>query len=276
MLVLVFFFTGWTPSYLRFFGAAYTDKCMLRLCLVHRCMPIGAACRTLGFQTPPTNKRDLKKRFIQLTKECHPDLHADDEKAATERMVQLTQAYACLKKVLENGVQYRRNAAASATRAGRKAGQAGETSANHAEEWEEVAASFRAPGSSIILRGFTLPWQRATSSTVTAAMEARIHEPNTSFSDFVRFARQLERDRQRKEERIRRDAATADGSHGFTADYFEKTQRSSAARRGLNVGPASTHVVRLGIFYYGRRLRRLVTEAPRNAWHTVRYIFLGH
>lgn len=236
-------------------------------------MPIGVACRTLGFQTPPTNKRDLKKRFIQLTKENHPDLHADNEKAATERMVQLTQAYACLKKVLEHGVHYQRNSAAK----GKKEDKS--STSKHEEEWADVAASFRAPGSSISLRGFTLPWQRSSSSTTTTAMEAKLHESNISFNDFVHFARQLERDRRRKEARIKADAATADGTHGFTADYFENTQKNSEARRGGGSGsggPASTHVVRLGAFYYGRRLRRFVTEAPRNAWHTIRYIFLGH
>jgi DnaJ-class molecular chaperone len=240
-------------------------------------MPIGVACRTLGFQTPPTNKRDLKKRFVQLTKENHPDLHADDEKAATERMVQLTQAYACLKKVLEHGVHYRRTAAAAGSRNDGKVEQC-ETSARFAEEWEEVAASFQAPGSSISLRGFTLPWQRARSSTVTATMESKIHEPDISFDDFVRFARQLEKDRQRREDRAKDDAAAANGTHGFTAEYFENMQKNSAARRGLSSGSGatSTHVLRLGVFFYGRRLRRLATEAPRNAWHTIRYIFLGH
>lgn len=249
---------------------------MLQRCLLQRCMPIGAACRALGFQTPPTNKRDLKKRFIQLTKENHPDLHADNEKAATERMVQLTQAYACLKKVLEHGVHYKANAAARSHRRQKEGTASGESSASHEAEWEEVAASFRAPGSSLSLRGFTLPWQRATSSTVTASMESKLHEPNVSFHDFVVFARQLEKNRCKKEERIRDDAAMAEGSHGFTAEYFDNTQKNSAARRGLREGSGgSTHVVWLGMFYYGRRLRRMAAEAPRNAWHTIRYIVLG-
>ncbi|KPA76050.1 putative mitochondrial chaperone protein DNAj [Leptomonas pyrrhocoris] len=247
---------------------------MLRRCLLRRCMPIGVACRTLGFQTPPTNNRDLKKRFIQLTKEHHPDLHADDAEAATERMVRLTQAYTCLKKLLEHGVHYQRNAGAGAG----PQQKSGERSSSRAEEveWAEAAASFRAPGSSISLRGFTLPWQRATTTTATASMESMMSEPNVSFHDFVRFARQLEHDRQRREERRRSDAATADGTHGFTAEYFESTERSRTACRGPKVGPASTHVVRLWAFYYGRRLRAFAVAAPRNAWHTIRYILLGH
>ncbi|KPI83152.1 hypothetical protein ABL78_7819 [Leptomonas seymouri] len=237
-------------------------------------MPIGVACRTLGFQNPPTNKRDLKKRFITLTKESHPDLHADNEKAATERMVQLTQAYACLKKVLEHGVQYKASATAG-TRAARRPKKNGQPPL-HEEDWEGVATDFRAPGSSISLRGFTLPWQRAASSTATASAASKMLDPNVSFRDFVYAARQLEKDCQRREERVRRDAATADGTHGFTADYFEGIRRDSAARRGLSVGLASTHVARLGARYYGHRLLRFVTEAPRNTWRSIRYIVLGY
>lgn len=262
---------------------------MLRLCLLYRSMPIGVACRTLGFQTPPTNKRDLKKRFVELTKENHPDLHADDEKAATARMVQLTEAYTCLKSVLEHGVQYQANAAASAvhrhrhhrggTSHGGGDGAAASGAGGHDAEWAEVTATFRAPGSSLSLRGFTLPWQRSTSSTAAAALEAKLQEPHLTFGEFLRYARQVEREHTRKEERVREDAATADGTHGFTAAYFEHTQHNSAARRGDAGGAAglpSTQVWALAAYYYGRRLRRAFRQAPRNAWHTIRYVFMGH
>lgn len=253
---------------------------MLRLCLLQRCMPIGVACRTLGFQTPPTTKRELKKRFVKLTKEHHPDLHADNEKAATERMVQLTQAYTCLKKVIEHGVHYKANAAGARGAAAEGGNDKASASAGQEAEWEEVAASFRAPGSSLSLRGFTLPWQRTSSSTVVAAMESKLQEPDISFRDFVAFTRQLEKDRVHRETRIRDDAPTGDGTHGFTSDYFENTQKNSEARRGVVEdgvhGRTSMQMARLGVFYYGRRLRRLAAEAPRKAWHTIRYVFLGH
>ncbi|KAG5510334.1 hypothetical protein JKF63_07663 [Porcisia hertigi] len=257
---------------------------MLRLCLVHRCIPIGVACRTLGYRVPPTNKRDLKKRFVQLTKETHPDLHAGDEKAATARMVQLTEAYTCLKKLLEHRVQHAQRTDFGERPFGAGAStKPGTAAQSHANEWAEVAASFRAPGSSISLRGFALPWQRTTttsnssSSTTIASMEAKMSEANLSFSDFVRYARRHEQQHRQREEAIRNDAAMADGTHGFTAEYFEKTQANRAAMRGTEKhGMVSTRLMALGALYYGRRLRRALTEAPRTAWHTLRYIISGH
>ncbi|KAG5485694.1 hypothetical protein LSCM4_06652 [Leishmania orientalis] len=254
---------------------------MLRPCQPHRCLPIGVACRTLGFQLPPSNKRDLKKRFVQLTMESHPDLHAENEKAATARMVQLTEAYTCLKNLLEHRVQYQNGSGLSPCPqhpSNTRASSQGDAAARpHADEWAEAAASFRAPGSSISLRNFTLPWQRNTRSTATSSWEAKMREPNVSFRDFARYARDLEKDLQQREERIREDAATADGTHGFTAEYFERTQKNSAAGRGMvRHGLPSTHLVALGAFYYGRRLRYAVAQAPQTAWHALRYVLLGH
>ncbi|CBZ24423.1 conserved hypothetical protein [Leishmania mexicana MHOM/GT/2001/U1103] len=251
---------------------------MLRHCPLHRCLPIGVACRLLGFQAPPTSKHDLRKRFVQLTKECHPDLHADDEKAATAKMVQLTEAYTCLKKLLEHRVQHHHgtNLGPRPSSAG-ASGEGNAAARPHEDVWAEVAASFRAPGSSISLRGFTLPWQRTTSNSVISSMEAKMREPNVSFSDFVRYARHLEKDRQTKENRIRADAAMANGTHGFTAEYFETVHKNSAARRGTErCGLPMTHLMTLGAFYYGRRLRNGIAQAPQTAWRTLRYVFLGH
>ncbi|CAJ1018356.1 hypothetical protein Q4I32_001684 [Leishmania shawi] len=254
---------------------------MFRLSLLHRCLPIGVACRTLGFQAPPTNKHDLKKKFVQLTKENHPDLHADDEKAATARMVQLTEAYTSLKKLLEHRVQYQQGANLGQHRQGPSSAvansESGTAARPHEDEWAEVATSFHAPGSSISLRGVTLPWQRAASNTVISSMESKLREPSVSFHEFVRYARHLEKHRQKREERIREDAATADGTHGFTAEYFESVQKNRAARRGTErCGLPSTRLMALGAFYYGCRLRNAVAQAPWTAWRTLRYVFLGH
>ncbi|KAG5485024.1 hypothetical protein LSCM1_07104 [Leishmania martiniquensis] len=254
---------------------------MLRSCLPRRCMSIGVACRTLGFQAPPTNRRDLKKRFVQLTKANHPDLHADNESAATAKMVQLTEAYACLKKLLEHRVQYQQGTGLSPCcqrPSSKGASSRGNAAASpHADEWAEVGASFRAPGSSISLRNFTLPWQRTTGGKVASSLAAKTWEPGVSFRDFARYARRLERERQQREERIRRDAATAGGTHGFTAEYFERTQRRSVSGRGMEKdGLPSTRLIALGAFYYGRRLRYAVARAPRTMWGALRYVFLGH
>ncbi|AYU76736.1 DnaJ domain containing protein, putative [Leishmania donovani] len=251
---------------------------MLRHCPLHRCLPISVACRVLGFQAPPTSKHDLRKRFVQLTKECHPDLHAENEKAATAKMVQLTEAYTCLKKLLEHRVQYHQGAGLGPRPSSASASGEGSAAARpHEDVWAEVTASFRAPGSSISLRGFTLPWQRTTSNSVISSLEAKMREANVSFSDFVRYARHLEKDRQTKENRIRADAAMADGTHGFTAEYFESVNKNSAFRRATERRRLPmTHFMTLGAFYYGRRLRNGIEQAPRGAWRTLRYVVLGH
>ncbi|GET86572.1 hypothetical protein, conserved [Leishmania tarentolae] len=268
---------AWAESQLwrmHFCGSA-TRTAMLRHCPLHRCLPISVACQILGFQAPPTSKHDLRKRFVQLTKECHPDLHADDTKVATAQMVQLTEAYTCLRKLLEHRVQHRQGAGLSSRPSSAATSDA--SARPHEDEWAEVAASFRAPGSSISLRGFALPWQRTTSDSVTSSMETKMREPNVSFSDFVRHMRHLETARQATEKRIREDAPMADGTHGFTAEYFENLQKSETARRGSKLRRLPmVHLITLGVFYYGRRLRNGIAQAPRTAWRTLCYVFLGH
>lgn len=65
---------------------------------------ISSACRHLKFTAPPSSKKILKKRFLELAKENHPDrakakgLNVD---AATKKMASLTEAYKTLEEVLK-------------------------------------------------------------------------------------------------------------------------------------------------------------------------------
>lgn len=64
---------------------------------------ISAACRNLKFTAPPSNKKVLKKRFLELAKEHHPDrakakgLNVD---LATKKMASLTESYKTLQQVI--------------------------------------------------------------------------------------------------------------------------------------------------------------------------------
>ncbi|CAD2222599.1 chaperone protein DNAJ [Angomonas deanei] len=235
---------------------------MLRWSIVRR-MSIKAACDTMDFKVPPNNKKDLKTRFIHLAKERHPDQNHNSD-AATTDMVRLTEAYKTLKKVIEEGV---------ATRPVVKAeGATG-------EDMESVARSFVVPGSSVSLRGFTLPWQRAPTRTASTAAAEELLSTSTSFTTYVSGIRQAAADRRRREERIDKDAARSEGSHGFTAEHFAEMRRMKERMRVEHpsdeeayLSTQGTSWVRLTWRYYGRKFRCYVKKLPQTIRESLRYI----
>lgn len=243
---------------------------MLRQTAPRWSMPIRTACRTLGFAAPPASSAVLRQRFVELTKQHHPDLHAENTAEATARMVELTQAYACLKKVLRTSVQYNHQSSAAA------ASSASSSPPGAVEEWRTVADTFNAPGSGVSLYGFVLPWQRSRTDQNTAALEAKLNDPKTSFAEYVECIRGIEAVQRRRADQVRRDAPMSDGSHGFDSTYFEKVHAyRDAVNGGRSARTTSIRLLALAVIFYGRRARRRLVQAPQSLWKAVRYICLG-
>ncbi|EPY31200.1 chaperone protein DNAJ [Strigomonas culicis] len=245
---------------------------MFRACRVCRAMAIGVACKTMNFKVPPTDKKELKKRFITLAKERHPDLNTERSEKATAEMVKLTEAYATLKKLIEAGVTV--SATAPMAAGGPQADMA------------SVAASFVTPGSSLSLRGFTLPWQRSVTTTAATKAAAQLDAEEVGFREYARRMRALRRQETQRDARIRDDAAQSAGSHGFTAEHFAEMEKmrerlrfsdrdAAGEQRVPGGGTArcgSVQLLPLLWRYYSKRAYRHMRQAPRKLWDSLRYI----
>lgn len=75
---------------------------MLRSCRVYYAMSLPMACRVMNFSEPPRHRRQLRQRYLTLTKERHPDsVHGQGARGkhvtdATAAMIRLTDAYRVL------------------------------------------------------------------------------------------------------------------------------------------------------------------------------------
>lgn len=246
---------------------------MLRSTRVLGHLSVGVACRVLGLRAPPKNQKLLKKTFVELAKQHHPDQNADNVAASTKRMVAITEAYQTVKQYLEQR-GHARDLHNSKDRT--YASSTAATEGNAMRDMEDVATSFQAPGSSLSLRGFNLPWQRSPSSSSVAAILSRIEEAHRhgSFSDYVSAVRAAESARRDREDRAAVDAAMAEGSHGFTREHFAEVDRMQQGLKGLPE-KLPTGVIALGWRFYTTKWARQCMKAPRRCWEAARYIVLG-
>lgn len=253
----------------------------------------------MGFHAPPKDRKQLRARFIKLAKEYHPDQNTCVEADTTKRMVEITEAYKILKELLDTSGGGSRgphardiHSSVNAMQRRRTHGGGGDASVE-----EEVAASFVVPGASLSLYGFTLPWQRMSVRSKTEEAMNRLEKSmDMSFSDYVSAVRAVEKERRHREEARKRDARMSEGSHGFTAEYFEQLNEARQAlhgghrREGYEEGRtgerrggsdsslgrrASTSAIPLAFRFYGKRLSWALCGIPRRTWDAFRFIVFG-
>lgn len=211
----------------------------------------------LGFTTPPLSKRELRQRFVELTKKHHPDRGGPN--ASAEKMIAVTESYKLLRGLLEQNVSPSAMPSPSARSAD--------------EDLVKASSSFSTPGFNVSSQHMWLPWQQQPSSHSrhTAAAAADGTTP-TTFVKFASAVRQVARERESQQEAAESRSA---GSHGFDAAHFagqRKLRRAAEDAASPSVlSNYSTSWAVLALRYWAMKLKQL----PQNAILSVRYIVSG-
>ncbi|KEG10935.1 chaperone protein DNAJ [Trypanosoma grayi] len=223
----------------------------------------------MGFAAPPLDKRILKKRYVELAKKHHPDQSGPE--ASVDRMASVTEAYKTLQHLLEDG---RRGVSSFNSRRSHTSGGGGGSSSdgggNSRDDMRAEAASFVAPGATLSMAGWTLPWQRGPTTSARREKERHLREEATSLYNYVKQVRALEREDAAREARLKAEMKSSEGSHGFTAEHFEETRRMQ--QRDVPWRAQRESLLRLWWRYHRQRL----SKAPRRWWNAARYVLLGH
>ena len=202
------------------------------------------ACSTLGFSAPPHDRRELKKRFLELAKKYHPDRPG----GSAVKMTRLNQAYAMLKKLQDNGCRSPRNGSTS----GDGPGSSTDIDING-------APSFVVPGVNVSTSEMWLPWQRQAMGRV----EAKGPLAFDSLYRFVKHSRYMER---RKQEELAKANEQQKGST-YTTEHLLWERSKRQLHRGR-----STNLLSLAKEYVGAKWKAW----PETFVASVRFIISGH
>lgn len=219
---------------------------------------IREACHVLGFTSPPINKQELKKRFVELTKRHHPDRGGVD--ASGEKMMKIAESYKLLRSLIEkkvSTVSTEHRDTSTSSRGGHDADA----------DLRAAAMSFDAPGFNVSSQGMWLPWQRQPTSSQKIA-DQRILDDPLSAGSFTAFASEARRVL-RNDASVHEAAAKASsGSHGFDAAHLERQRRQRLADKGMSW---SSSWISLVMKYYTAK----VQQAPQNVIRSIRFVITG-
>lgn len=217
-------------------------------------MTIRRACHVMGFHVPPVDKKELRKVFLKLTLEYHPD--QGGAKASPQKMAELTDAYRLLRKLQSDGVRVTSHSSSSSTR-----------SPSTAEE--DIAAagsSFQAPGFGASSDGVWLPWQRGpTTQTIDAENANRL-----TLLEYVRLGKRRAQNQQQQRAASQK---ASQGSHGFDAAHMESQRKMRVGGETADrmQSYSSGHPVALACRYMVQRVRQM----PKRLLLNARFIVLG-
>lgn len=215
------------------------------------------ACRVMGFTAPPVCKKELKKRFIELTKRHHPDRGGAE--SSNQKMMQVTESYKLLRSLLEKKVHVSGSPSSS-------------TNHHSVDDIRASSASFHAPGFNLSSQGMWLPWQKEPTTHQKAADKRSLTDPLAGGS-FATFATEARRVAQQEASAHEAAAKSSSGSHGFDGEHFSR-QRQMRREAESPLGPSSaptTSLIALAIRYYSARIR----QAPQTFFLSLRFIFTG-
>lgn len=222
---------------------------------------IREACQTLGFPSPPVDKRALKQRFVELTKKHHPDRGGPH--ASASKMAAVTESYKLLRSILEMKIGSPGGARLAQASAGQRDGPG-----SFDDKVKAAGSGFSAPAFAVSSEGMWLPWQKAPASSTRMRTEAMFENPTEHADSFVEFATKA-RTVANREANIRKEAAVKGaGSHGFSAAHFDAQRATREAARGSG---RPTSMVMLALAYYKDK----VLKAPRAAVRSLRFIITG-
>lgn len=214
---------------------------------------IKEACRIFGIAHTHHGicRKDLKKRFLELTKKHHPDRHGPD--ASAEKMRAVLAAYKVLRQATSPG------GVASSTTA--------TTSASSSDPNAPLSQEFQAPSFGASSDGVWLPWQKAASSHVRERQSKLFDDPTAvSYSEFLRGAKQFHE--RASKEREQREEQLKQNNTQYNAAHFAQAQAMRALHQ-QQWRPRSW--VGLTLMY----ATALVRTAPHRIGRAVRFVISG-